>query len=137
MAEIGSDGSMHGPDEVQVQAPARPPRRLPGPVVGDLHVAHAPLLLVRHGLGGQVQGELGLLLASLSATPLRRLTGIAHLTRLRKPLGLWAFAYAFLHMLCYLVFDQSLLWGEILNDIVKRPYITVGFAAFLILETSM
>jgi sulfoxide reductase heme-binding subunit YedZ len=73
------------------------------------------------------------LLTSLSATPMRRLTGIAQFTRLRKPLGLWAFAYALLHMLCYLVFDQSLLWGEILNDIVKRPYITVGFAAFLIL----
>jgi sulfoxide reductase heme-binding subunit YedZ len=73
------------------------------------------------------------LLTSLSATPIRRLTGVAQFTRLRKPLGLWAFAYAFLHMLCYLVFDQSLLWGEILNDIVKRPYITVGFSAFLIL----
>jgi sulfoxide reductase heme-binding subunit YedZ len=73
------------------------------------------------------------LLASLSATPLRRLTGIAQFTRLRKPLGLWAFGYAVLHMLCYLVFDQSLLWGEILNDIIKRPYITVGFSAFLIL----
>ncbi len=73
------------------------------------------------------------LLVSLSATPMRRLTGVAQFTRLRKPLGLWAFAYAVLHMLCYLVFDQSLLWGEILNDIIKRPYITVGFAAFLIL----
>lgn len=73
------------------------------------------------------------LLTSLSATPLRRMTGVAQFTRLRKPLGLWAFAYAVLHMLCYLVFDQSLLWGEILHDILKRPYITVGFAAFLIL----
>ena len=73
------------------------------------------------------------LLTSLSATPLRRLTGVAQFTRLRKPLGLWAFAYAVLHLLCYLVFDQSLLWGEILHDIIKRPYITVGFAAFLIL----
>ncbi len=73
------------------------------------------------------------LLASLSATPIRQITGTAQFTRLRKPLGLWAFAYAFLHMLCYLIFDQSLLWGEIVNDIIKRPYITVGFAAFLIL----
>lgn len=73
------------------------------------------------------------LLTSLGATPLRRLTGVAQFTRLRKPLGLWAFAYAVLHMLCYLIFDQSLLWGEIANDILKRPYITVGFAAFLIL----
>jgi sulfoxide reductase heme-binding subunit YedZ len=74
-----------------------------------------------------------LLLLSLTITPLRRLTGINPLIRLRKPLGLWAFAYAVMHMSCYLVFDQSLLWGEIYYDILKRPYITVGFAAFLIL----
>jgi sulfoxide reductase heme-binding subunit YedZ len=74
-----------------------------------------------------------LLLGSLTATPLRTLTGVAAFTQLRKPLGLWAFAYAVMHIGCYLVFDQSLLWGEILGDIIKRPYITVGFAAFLIL----
>lgn len=74
-----------------------------------------------------------LLLLSLTITPLRRLTGINPLVRLRKPLGLWAFAYAVAHLSCYLVFDQSLLWGEIYYDILKRPYITVGFAAFLIL----
>ncbi len=76
---------------------------------------------------------LWLLLGSLAMTPLRRLTGVAAFTRLRKPLGLWAFGYAVLHLGCYLVFDQSLLWGEILKDILKRPYITVGFTAFLIL----
>lgn len=76
---------------------------------------------------------LAFLLASLAATPLRRLTGVAEFTRLRKPLGLWAFGYAVLHLGCYLVFDQSLLWGEIWYDIRERPYITVGFAAFLIL----
>lgn len=76
-----------------------------------------------------------LLLSSLAMTPLKRLTGLTALVRLRKPLGLWAFAYAVLHLSCYLVFDQSLLWGEIGRDIVKRPYITVGFAAFLILLT--
>ena len=73
------------------------------------------------------------LLSSLAATPLRRLTGLAAFTRLRKPLGLWAFAYALVHLGCYLVFDQSLLWGEIWYDIRERPYIPVGFAAFLIL----
>lgn len=75
------------------------------------------------------------LLASLSCTPLRRITGRAAFTRLRKPLGLWAFAYALMHLGCYLVFDQSLLFGEIWYDIRKRPYITVGFSAFLILLT--
>lgn len=73
------------------------------------------------------------LLASLAATPLRTLTGITAVTRLRKPLGLWAFGYALVHLGCYLVFDQSLLWGEIWYDIRERPYITVGFSAFLIL----
>lgn len=73
------------------------------------------------------------LLASLSCTPLRKLTTRAAFTRLRKPLGLWAFCYALIHLCCYLVFDQSLLFAEIGYDIVKRPYITVGFAAFLIL----
>lgn len=73
------------------------------------------------------------LLTSLSATPLRSLTGWGALTRLRKPLGLWAFFYAVLHLNCYLIFDQSLLLGEIRHDILERPYITVGFTAFLIL----
>jgi hypothetical protein len=67
-----------------------------------------------------------LLLSSLAMTPLKRLTGLTALVRLRKPLGLWAFAYAVMHLSCYLVFDQSLLWGEIGRDIVKRPYITVA-----------
>ena len=75
------------------------------------------------------------LLSSLCATPLRKLTGLAAFTRLRKPLGLWAFFYALVHLSCYLVFDQSLLFGEIWYDIRKRPYITVGFSAFLILLT--
>jgi sulfoxide reductase heme-binding subunit YedZ len=74
------------------------------------------------------------LVASLAMTPLRRASGVAAFTRLRKPLGLWAFGYAVLHLGCYLVFDQSLLLGEIWGDIRKRPYITVGFTAFLMLS---
>lgn len=76
---------------------------------------------------------LWMLLGTLGATPMRRLTRLAAFTRLRKPLGLWAFTYALVHLGCYLVFDQSLLWGEIWYDILERPYITVGFSAFLIL----
>lgn len=72
-------------------------------------------------------------LVSLTITPLRRLTGINALIKLRRPIGLWAFAYACAHLSCYLVFDQSFDWPEILKDIAKRPYITVGFTAFLIL----
>jgi sulfoxide reductase heme-binding subunit YedZ len=72
-------------------------------------------------------------LVTLTITPLRRLTGINTLIKLRRPVGLWAFTYACAHLSCYLVFDQSFDWAEILKDIVKRPYITVGFTAFLIL----
>lgn len=73
------------------------------------------------------------LLASLAATPLRLLTGRAAFTSWRKPLGLWAFAYGVMHFLCYLVFDMSLIWSEVWYDIAERPYITVGFAALMIL----
>ena len=76
---------------------------------------------------------LAFLLGSLVVTPLRRVTGINPLIRIRKPIGLWAFGYATIHMSCYLVFDQSLLWREIIFDIAKRPYITVGFSAWVIL----
>lgn len=76
---------------------------------------------------------LATVLLTLTVTPLRRLTGINALIRLRKPIGLWSFAYATIHMACYLVFDQSLLWREIVGDIIKRPYITVGFSAWTIL----
>lgn len=76
---------------------------------------------------------LATVLLTLTVTPLRRVTGINALVRLRKPIGLWSFAYATIHMACYLVFDQSLLWREIVNDIIKRPYITVGFSAWTIL----
>lgn len=74
-----------------------------------------------------------IVLITLTITPIRRLSGINALIRLRRPIGLWAFAYACLHFSCYLVFDQSLDFGEILHDIAKRPYITVGFTAWLIL----
>lgn len=75
------------------------------------------------------------LLITLTITPLRRLTGVNALIKLRRPIGLWAFAYACVHLSCYLVFDQSFDWPEIVKDIVKRPYITVGFSAFVMLMT--
>ncbi|MGD8557013.1 MAG: protein-methionine-sulfoxide reductase heme-binding subunit MsrQ, partial [Chromatiales bacterium] len=73
------------------------------------------------------------LLLSLAVTPLRLLTRRAWLIRYRRMLGLFAFFYAFLHFTVYLWIDQSFLWSEIAADILKRPYITMGFAAFLIL----
>ncbi len=73
------------------------------------------------------------LLITLSITPLRRLTGWLWLVRLRRMLGLFAFFYACLHFSTYLVLDQFFDWASIAKDIVKRPYITVGFAAFVLL----
>ena len=76
---------------------------------------------------------LRLLLVTLAVTPLRRLTGYGWLVRFRRPLGLFAFFYATLHLAVYLVLDRTLDWGEVLTDLTERPYITVGFAAFVLL----
>jgi len=76
---------------------------------------------------------LRLLLITLSVTPLVRLFGWTWLMRLRRMLGLFTFFYATLHLLNYLVLDQFFDWSEIAADIVKRPYITVGFATYLLL----
>lgn len=74
-----------------------------------------------------------LLTASLAVTPLRRLSRRPGLVRYRRLLGLFAFFYATLHFLTYLVLDQFFGWSYILEDIAERPFITVGFAAWLIL----
>jgi sulfoxide reductase heme-binding subunit YedZ len=74
-----------------------------------------------------------LLMVALSVTPLRKITGWLWLVRLRRMVGLYAFFYACLHFLAYLVLDQFFDWGNIAKDIIKRPYITVGFVAFLLL----
>jgi sulfoxide reductase heme-binding subunit YedZ len=76
---------------------------------------------------------LRLLLVTLAVTPLRRLTGWASLVRFRRMLGLFAFFYASLHLTAYLVLDRALVWHEVLADILKRPYVMVGFAAFVLL----
>jgi methionine sulfoxide reductase heme-binding subunit len=73
------------------------------------------------------------LMVTLSASPLKQLTGWSWLIRLRRMLGLFAFFYALLHFSTYLVLDQFFDWDSIIKDIVKRPYITVGFPAFLLL----
>ena len=73
------------------------------------------------------------LLITLAVTPLRRLTGLHWLLRLRRMLGLYAFAYATAHFAIYLWLDQFFDWGAIARDILERPFITVGFAAFVLL----
>jgi len=76
---------------------------------------------------------LRLLLITLAITPLRKWTGCQWLARLRRIVGLYSFFYACLHFLTYLVFDQYFDWEGIGKDVVKRPYITVGFVSFVLL----
>jgi sulfoxide reductase heme-binding subunit YedZ len=73
------------------------------------------------------------LMATLTATPLRALSGWGWPLRFRRMLGLYAFFYACLHFSTYLVLDQFFDWPAIVKDIAKRPYITVGFPAFVLL----
>ncbi|MFZ1326501.1 MAG: protein-methionine-sulfoxide reductase heme-binding subunit MsrQ, partial [Candidatus Contendobacter sp.] len=77
--------------------------------------------------------SLRFLLLTLTVTPLRRLTGWHGLIRFRRMLGLFAFFYVCLHFSIYLVFDQFFDWAGIVEDVAKRPYITVGFAGWLLL----
>ncbi len=76
---------------------------------------------------------LRLLLITLAITPLCTLSGWHSPRRLRRMLGLYAFFYALLHLLIYLILDRGLYFADIWEDIIERPYITVGFATFLLL----
>jgi len=73
------------------------------------------------------------LLLALAVTPLRKVLGWNWLIRLRRMLGLYAFFYGSLHLVTYLWLDQFFDPMAILKDIVKRPFITVGFAAFVLM----
>jgi sulfoxide reductase heme-binding subunit YedZ len=74
-----------------------------------------------------------LLLITLAVTPVRRLTGWNAVIRLRRPLGLFAFFYALCHFSIWFVFDMVFNVTWMLEDIAERPFITVGFAAFVTL----
>jgi len=76
---------------------------------------------------------LRLLWIALAVTPIRIVTGNATVVRFRRLLGLFAFFYVALHLLSYVAVDQFFDWAAIWNDIVKRTYITLGMAAFLVL----
>jgi sulfoxide reductase heme-binding subunit YedZ len=76
---------------------------------------------------------LRILLLSLTMTPLRILFGLSWPVTLRRLLGLFAFAYALLHFGIWLVVDHFFDWHEMAADIVKRPYVTVGFTALVLL----
>jgi sulfoxide reductase heme-binding subunit YedZ len=112
--------------------------------------ALAPLLLLLIGAGGIAGRTLGadpvahvldtcgktalnLLLLTLTVTPARQLTGWSVLQRYRRMLGLFAFFYACLHLLAYVLLDLGLDFGHLWQDILKRPFITIGFAAVVLL----
>ena len=73
------------------------------------------------------------LLLTLAITPLRRITLIGGLIRFRRLLGLFAFFYGLVHVGCYIAFDRYFVLSEITADIIKRPFITVGFAALVLM----
>ena len=86
----------------------------------------------------EIQDRLGnwglrFIMIVLTVTPLRRLSGLNLVQRFRRMLGLFAFFYVFMHFLVWFVLDQGMLLSAILEDIVKRPFITIGFAALLLL----
>jgi methionine sulfoxide reductase heme-binding subunit len=89
-----------------------------------------PIKEITHRTG---KTALVMLMLTLGVTPMRRITGLGALVNLRRMLGLFAFFYATLHFATYIVLDQFFAFGEILVDIGKRPYITVGFTAFVLL----
>ncbi|ETA53791.1 protein-methionine-sulfoxide reductase heme-binding subunit MsrQ [Ponticoccus alexandrii] len=87
-----------------------------------------PIKALEHEYG---ELALKLLIAGLCVTPLRRFAGV-NLLKFRRAIGLMAFFYVSAHLLVWLVLDVQLL-GQIWADIVKRPYITVGMAAFVLM----
>jgi sulfoxide reductase heme-binding subunit YedZ len=91
-----------------------------------------PVKDIQHRTG---KTALVLLLITLSNTPIRRLTGAGALIRFRRLTGLFAFFYATLHFTSYLLFDLQFAFGDLAEDVIKRPWITIGFTVFLILLT--
>lgn len=89
-----------------------------------------PVETLTHETG---EWALRFLLFTLCITPLRRLTHSNWLIKLRRMLGLFAFFYAVLHFITYVWLDQFFDWQEILVDIAKRPFITIGFVSLVLL----
>ena len=89
-----------------------------------------PVKKLEHECG---KTALNFLLLTLSVTPVRELAGLPQLLRLRRMLGLFVFFYAVVHFTVYLVLDLELNFRLLGADIVKRPYITIGFSALLLL----
>lgn len=89
-----------------------------------------PVAEINHSTG---IGSINLLFLTLAITPFRKLSGWQWLARFRRLLALFAFFYACLHFLSYLLFDHFFDWPEIAKDIAKRPYLIAGLAGFVLM----
>jgi len=96
----------------------------------DFSLGADPVKKLEHECG---KWALNFLLITLAITPLRHLANLPHLPRLRRMLGLFAFCYALLHFAVYLSLDLEFNFRTLFTDIAKRPYITIGFVALLLL----
>ena len=96
----------------------------------DQSLGADPVKKLEHFCG---KTALNFLMLTLLVTPLKNLAGLPQLLRLRRMLGLFAFFYVVLHFLIYVVLDQEINLRSVLADVAKRPYITIGFAALLLL----
>jgi methionine sulfoxide reductase heme-binding subunit len=98
--------------------------------IGGASLGANPVEKLQDTLG---QWGLRFLVITLAVTPLRDWFNAPWLVQLRRMLGLFAFFYVLMHFLTWLIIDQGLYWSGILEDIAKRPFITIGFAALLLL----
>ena len=99
-----------------------------GMVTGGLGVNPAETIQLETG-----RWSLNFLLLSLAVTPVRRLTGWNPVIQFRRMLGLFAFFYACCHVAAYWSFDLGFAFAAMIGDVVKRPFIALGFAAFLLM----
>lgn len=95
-----------------------------------------PVKTLEHETG---EDALGLLLITLAVTPIRRVFALNRVQIVRRMLGVWAFAYAVVHLIVYLAFDRSCTsfascqFGEIWTDVLKRKFVFAGLTAFTIM----
>jgi len=89
-----------------------------------------PIEVITHSTG---DWTLIFLCITLAITPLRRFLSLSWLIRFRRMTGLFAFFYAFLHLMTYVWLDKFFDWHEMVKDVYKRPFITAGFTAFVLL----
>jgi len=89
-----------------------------------------PIEFITHATG---DWTLRFLIITLAVTPLRKILRLPQLIRFRRMLGLFAFFYGFLHFCIWIGVDKFFDWHDMMKDVAKRPFITVGFAGFVLM----